>query len=383
MELSRQQIWRIWQEDRRKSRRFLILALVLTAFLFWLNLCIRYNAFYYSEKFVPGKYMQSLWTAFRLFIARIFHLPYYDMREQAIASIGRTLYLGAIARLKVTFMAFLTGAAVSVAGAVFQTVYRNPMASPNILGASAGVNVGNVVMVSVFSVKALELVTFRYIICYLVTGCCVAGVLLLGRLAGDRKGNPSVINMVMAGSVISQVLNTFVMYAMYELEDDDLLLYQELNLGVYLDLDAPSLMIFTVIMLGSLLPMLLLRYRFNIVALDASEARTIGMDPRPYRFAGQICGVLMVTAAMIHCGQVGMLGLVMPYFVRAVAGADFKKVFTYSALFGGSVLMICRAVSSFTVIAGITVPVTFLLNIALTPLFLIILVKNKDGFTDL
>lgn len=379
MELSRRRIRQIWQDDRKKSRRVLLLVLAVTAFLFWLNLCVRYNAWYYDEKFVPGKYMLSLWTGFRLFCARLFHLPFYGMKDMVIAAIGENYYLGAIARLKLTFLSFLTGAAVAVAGAIFQTVYRNPMASPNILGASAGVNLGNIIMVSVFSAKALELVMMRYAVCYLVTACCVAGVLLLGKLTGDQMGNPSVLNMVMAGSVISQVLNTFVLYAMYEMQDEDMVRYQELNLGAYLDLSPSSMIVFTIIMAGSLLPMALLRYRFNAVAIDAAEARTLGVNPAPYRLAGQLCGVLMVTAAMIHCGQVGMLGLVIPYFVRAVAGADFRKVFTYSVLLGGTVLMMCRTLSAFTVIAGITVPVTFLLNLALTPLFLVILVRNRDG----
>lgn len=380
MELSKQQVRQIWNEDNKKARRLLLLAVLITAVVFWLSLCVRYNAFYYRQKFMPAAYMKSLGTAVHLLIARIFHLPFYDTRDQVIASIGKTVYLGALARLKLTFMAFVTGAAVSVAGAIFQTIYRNPMASPNILGASAGVSMGNIIMIAVFSAKALELVMARYAVCYLVTGCCVAGVLILGRISGDRMGNPSVMNMVMAGSVISQVLNTFVMYFMYELEDDDLQIYQELNLGAYLNTDAASVIVFTVIMAGSLLPVLLLRYRFNVTAMDDSEARAAGINPRPYRFAGQICGVLMATAAMVHCGQIGMLGLVMPYLVRSVAGADFRKVCIYSILSGGTILMICRAVSAFTVIAGIAVPVTFILNIALTPLFMVILVKNRGGF---
>lgn len=345
-----------------------------TAAVFCFCLCFRYNAYYYDTKFVPREYYTSLITAVRLFFSR--HID----AEAVIDSIGSIEYYGSLARLKITLMALVSGAALSISGAIFQTIYRNPMASPNMLGATAGVKLGNILMVSLYSAQAVEMVILRYQYCYALTAICVAAILLLGKLAGDHRGNPSVMNMVLAGSIISQGLNVFTMYYMYQLEEEDLLVYQQMDLGVYQQIDSISLIIFFTIMAVALLPMLFLRYRMNIVGLDDEQVRVSGVNPAPYRLLGQICAVLMVTASMIHCGDVGMLSMVIPYMVREVVGADFRKVFAYSALSGGILLMLCRLVSSFFLIADEPVPVTFLLNIILVPIFMVIVAKQKNGF---
>jgi iron complex transport system permease protein len=382
MQLTKAQVRDIWNADRKKNRKFVLCMAGVTAAVFLLSLCIRYNAWYYPDKFVPGKYFYSLFTGTRILFGRIFHTDFYAQREAAIDTIGSIYYLGALARLKLTFMALVTGAGLAIAGAVFQTVYRNPLASPNMLGASAGVNLGNILMVSLYSSAALEMLAGRYKLCYLLTAVCVAGILLIGRLSGDRSGNPNVMQMVMVGSIVSQSLNTITMYRMYRLEDEDLQIYQELNLGAYLQIDRTSMIIFTVVMAAGIIPVLLFRYRLNVIGLDDAQAKTAGVDPRPYRVMVQICGVLVVTAAMIHTGQAGMLAMVVPYIVRALFGADFRKVVIGSAFIGGSILMVCRGISAFTVIAGVEVPVTFVLNIILTPMFMVILAKHRNGFQE-
>jgi iron complex transport system permease protein len=235
-------------------------------------------------------------------------------------------------------------------------------------------------MITLYSSAALQLVTLRYKYCYLLTAICVVGVLLLGKAAGDKSHNTSVMEMVMAGSIISQGLNVFTQYYMYELEDEDLELYQELELGTYLQTDATSMIVFTVVMAIAILPMLALRFRFNAVSMEGTESTAAGVNPAPVRLIGQICGVLMVTAAMIHLGEVGMITLVVPYFVRFLVGADFKKVCSYSLLIGGCLLMVCRLVSSFIIIVDTTLPVTFILNIILTPAFMVIVAKQRRIF---
>jgi ABC-type Fe3+-siderophore transport system permease subunit len=75
-----------------------------------------------------------------------------------------------------------------------------------------------------------------------------------------------------------------------------------------------------------------------------------------------------------------MLSMVVPYIVRAAVGADFKKVFTYSCLIGGSLMMICRLLTSFVLISDEPIPVTFIVNILITPVFLVIMAKQRRAF---
>lgn len=380
MQLTKHQVRQVWDSDKKKNRRQLMIVGGITAAVFLISLCFRYNAYYFDKKFVPVEYFKSFVTALRLFFAKIIDSSLYDQRDILIDAIGSVEYYGALARLKITLMAFVAGAALSVAGAIFQTIYKNPMASPNMLGATAGVKLGNILMVALYSTQALGLVTLRYQYCYGLTAVCVIVILLLGKIAGDKSGNPSVMEMVMAGSVISQGLNVFTMYYMYQLEEEDLVLYQEISMGTYTQLDALSLILFFGIMAIALLPMLFLRYRFNMAAIDDVQARTAGVNPAPIRLLGQVCAVLMVTASMIHCGDIGMLSMVVPYIVRAAVGADFRKVFIYSCLIGGILMMVCRLLTSFVLIEEEPIPVTFIMNILITPVFLVIMAKQRRAF---
>ena len=380
MRLTKDQVRCVWESDRRKDRRQLAIAIAAFVFIFLLCMCFRYQAYSYSDKFVPLQYFKSIFQGIRFAIASLIDPVTYSHKQEMIDSIGQVYYGGAWNRLAITGMAAVAGAGLAMAGAIFQTIYKNPMASPNMLGATAGVRLGNILMITLYSTQALELVTRRYVYCYALTAACVLAVIMLGKLAGDRKGNPSVMKMLMAGSVISQGLNVFTTYYMYELTDEDLVLYEQMTMGTYTQIDWLSLAIFFGAMAIAIIPMLMLRYKFNGVAIDYAESKTSGINPGPIRMIGQICGVIMVTAAMIHCGDVGMIGMVIPYAVRNAVGANSKKVLVFSALFGGMLLMVCRLLTSFFLIADEEIPVGFIMSLFMTPAFMIILSKQRRGF---
>lgn len=377
MRLTRAEVWQAWDSDRRKDRRRYVMLGISCFLVFLLCLCFRYHAYNYPDAFIPMDHLKCYLAGWKCFWGRFFDNGASAQKDALIATLGQVTYDGAWARFRETLMACAAGGGLAVAGAIFQTIYRNPMASPNMLGATVGVRLGNILMITLFSAQVLEMVTLRYAICYALTAVCVGGVLLLGKLSGDKSGNPSVLQMVMAGSVLSQGMNVFTLYYMYELEDQDLVLYEELTMGTQIKYDLFSTCLFLGVMALALIPMFALRYRFNIVAMDVTEARVTGINPAPIRMAGQICGVLMVTAAMIHCGDTGMVAMVIPYAVRNRVGADARKVIVFSALTGAILLMVCRLMTSFVLINGAEIPVGFIMNLFLTPAFMMILASGK------
>lgn len=368
MKLSKAQLRQTWDSDRAWERRRLGKWLLLTALLFLFSLCFRYNAYYFSDKFVPITYARNLGLALRQWAMHA--------GEPALATEEAVYYYGAIARLRTTVLALVSGAALSVAGAVFQNIYHNPMASPNMLGATAGVKLGNLLVVVLYSAAAVERVVLRYQYCYLFTALCVVLVLLLGRLAGVRHSEVNILETVMAGSIVSQFFNVFTQYFVYNLEDEDLLVYEEITQGTYIQTDDFSMLLFAGAMAAGLVPIMLLRWRMNSAGLSEAESRAAGVRTGPVRMVGQLCGVLLVTAAMIHCGDVGMISMMIPYAIRQKMGADFRSVCVYSALAGGCLLMVCRLAASFFLIADEPLPVNFILNLVLVPIFLMILARR-------
>jgi iron complex transport system permease protein len=378
--LSKAEIEQVWEQDKRIERKRLAIVVAASVVVFLICASVRYNAAYWSDKFVPVEYAKSIITAIQLQFAHLFNTQMWYSQDSIIDSIGYVEYHGALARLRTCLMTFGAGAALAISGAIFQAAYRNPMASPNILGVSAGVNLGNVVLVLLFSTAAMEHVYLRYGLCYAFVAICVCVVIILGHFAGDRHENISVIEMVMMGAIISQAINAFVQYNMYTMADDDLALLQQIQMGVYMQVDPVSFVIFAAAMIVSIVPVVLLRYRLNVIALDRIETATIGVRAFPYRLLAQICGVIMSTAAIVHCGQIGMVAMVVPYIVRALVGSNFKNICIYSIFIGGVVVMVGQLVGSLFLIADTVVPATFVINIIGVPAFIYILIKQKGGF---
>lgn len=382
MQLSKAELHSAWKLDKRTDRRRFVIAIAALTAVFLFCLCFRYNGYYYKDKFVPLEYLKSFWLALKLLFSRIFGTVLYARREMVIEEFGSVIYYGALARLRITLMSLVAGAGLAIAGAIFQTAYRNPMASPNIIGATAGVGLGNVLVVMLYSAAALENITLRYKYCYGLTAICVCAVLLLGKIAGNKHESYSIMEMIMAGAIVSQTLRVFTMYIMYNLEDEDLLLYEQISMGTYLETDALTMTIFFSVMGVSILPVLLMRFRLNGIGMDRMESSSIGISTKGMRLIGQICGVIMVTCSMVHCGEIGMISLVIPYAVRRFIGSDFRHVVVYSAICGGALLMLCRLAASFIYIADEPIPVTFVIELILTPAFMVILAKHRRGYNE-
>lgn len=383
MQLRKEELRLSWEADRRKERRRFWITVCAVFAIFILCLCFRYHAYDYADKFCPVEYARSFALAIRLLFARIFDSTLWYQKDAAIAAVGGDVsYYGALAQLRLMLMTFVAGAAVSISGAIFQTAYRNPMASPNIIGASAGVGLGNVVVVMLFSAACYDHILLRYEYCYGFTAICVILVLILGKIAGVRRENYSILSMIMAGSVVSQIVNVLTMYFMYNLEDEDLVLYELISLGTYIDTSALSMSIFMAVMAVSLLPVLLMRYRFNAIGMDKMETTSLGISTKGMRLVGQICGALMVTCAMIHCGQMGMISMVIPYILRRTVGSDFRRLAVYSGLIGGGLMMICRLATSLFLVAGEPLPVGFIIQLVLMPVFAVILARQRGNMNE-
>lgn len=374
MRLSQDDVIGVWKMDRQKDRKLMGISICVTVFLFVLSLSLRTR----KASFVPKEAYTNLYYAAKFEIAHLFRQPFYLERTSIIKSLP--YYWETLARLRQTFITCVSGMALSLAGGLFQMIYRNPLASPNMLGATVGVNLGNVIMVVLYSGSAFYMTLERYKLCYLITCVILVLVLALGKFAGGKGHGYSVIEMVMAGSVISQMCRAVITHLLYNMYEEDLLVYEQLNLGTYAQTGFYSMLVFSIAMCVSILPMVLLRYRFNVAGVDPIDAMTTGVNPKLYRFCGQVCGAVMLTTAFIHCGDIGMLSMAMPHLVRYLVGANFKRVLGFGMLFGACLLMISRIISAMFYVKGMELPIPIILCLCIMPVYLVVLAKNRRGF---
>lgn len=330
--------------------------------------------------FEPVQSMSNLWAAMRLGIAELFNQPLaldkFDIIKQ------HDFYYETISRLKDSLVTCIAGMAVCAGGAAFQTMFKNPLASPNILGISTGVNLGTVIFIYMFPATAMGMLEKRYIYCYVCTSVMVGITMLSGSIAGRKLGRFSVQDMLVVGAIISQFGNVLAMYLQFKVEAIDanlLTAYQELSMGIYVMTDLKSILIFIISIAVSIIPMYMLRYRMNATVLDDQESRSMGVDPGRLRGVGMICGAVLAVTALTECGDMGIMSMAVPPVVRYLSrGADFRKVLYYSMCVGGTIMLLARSICSMIYVAGMAMPVNFAISLIVLPVFVIALSKQRS-----
>ena len=144
---------------------------------------------YYPILHTPAEVVKSIVTWFQLTFAEVFHTPmalrYYEITGEM------PYYGGVIERIRLMAMTFLCGALMALSGSIFQTVFRNPMAAPTMLGVSAGVNAGVLVLVLQYEFAATTMLFYKYVYCYIGAVIMLTLVLVMRKISsgkGRRSG---------------------------------------------------------------------------------------------------------------------------------------------------------------------------------------------------
>ena len=257
--------------------------------------------------------------------------------------------------------ALLVGAALAAAGSAYQGMFRNPLVSPDILGVSTGAALGAVLGIFTSqSILVLQLFSF-------VGGLCAVG--LVYGIGSRMRGHDPLLALVLTGVVIGTLLGSAIALLKY-LADP----YNQLPAITYwllgsLAAIAPQEIWYSIpLMLLGLVPMLLLRWRMNLLALPDDEARALGIDVRKMRTLVVVCATLITASAVAISGIIGWVGLLIPHAARMLVGPDFGRLLPLAMLLGAAFLLavdtLCRT------IATIEVPPGVLTALIGTPFFL-------------
>jgi len=257
--------------------------------------------------------------------------------------------------------AALVGAALSIAGTAFQGLFRNPLVSPDILGASSGAALGAVLGIFLsLSVVAIQAFAF-------VGGLiAVAAVYLIG--SAVRARDPILV-LVLTGVVIGALLGAGVGLIKY-LADP----YSQLPAMTFWLLGslaatsgADLLPLFGPVAIGALV-LLALRWRMNAMSLPDEEARALGIPTGPLRLAIVGAATLVTSASVATAGIIGWIGLVVPHIARTLVGPDFSKLLPAAALLGGGFLLVIDTLAR--TMAPIEIPLGILTALVGTPVFI-------------
>jgi len=257
--------------------------------------------------------------------------------------------------------AMLIGAALAVAGTAFQGLFRNPLVSPDILGASSGASLGAVfgifLSLGIFAIQALAFAGGLV---------AVAAIYVIGSAARARD---PVLVLVLAGVVIGALLGAGVGLIKYLADPYNQLPAMTFWLLGSLAAVSPSDLVplFGPVALGTI-ALLALRWRMNVMSLPDEEARALGVPTGPLRIAIVAAATLVTSASVATSGIIGWVGLVVPHIARTLVGPDFGRLIPAAALIGGGFLLAIDTLAR--TMAPIEIPLGILTAFVGTPFFI-------------
>ena len=275
-------------------------------------------------------------------------------------------------RLPRILAAALIGAALSVAGVSYQGMFRNPMVSPDLLGASTGAG---------FGAALALLLSMNYFAVTLSAFLFGLAAVMLAYLISRRSRMDITLSMVLAGMMISSLFTsgTSLIKLLADTESQLPAITYWL-MGSLTSVRGRDVRFAALPVLLGILPLLLLRWRINLLTLSEAEARSMGVDTRRLRLTVIFCATLMTAASVSISGMIGWVGLVIPHFCRMIFGYDYRRLLPASALLGGAFLMLVDDLAR--TIATSEIPLGILTSFVGAPVFLYLILSGGHDHGD-
>ena len=269
-------------------------------------------------------------------------------------------------RLPRVILAAFVGAGLSVSGCAFQSLFANPLATPDTLGAAGGASFGAALAI------LLGCNLFGIHICAFLFGLCAVAVTWISGAKLGRGMSSVVLSGIMISSLFSALVSLvkFVANSETQLPAITYFLMGSLN-GAGFKTLFPGI----IIIAAGIFVLLIIRWRLNILVLSDEEAQSTGINLKTTRIITVICSTAVTAACIAMCGQVGWVGLIIPHICRMKFGSNHLKIVPASISLGAAFLIITDTVSRSVSVSEI--PISVLTAIIGAPFFIFLLRKSK------
>ncbi len=367
----------LMQEDRHTLHvKYLICGLILIAVVI-VSMCMSFTRI--GTWHSPVDVIMSIGAWFRLTAVQISNPAMYSNEFLDVSS-AMPYYTDCISAIWIAIKYIICGAMLAVSGMLFQNTFRNPIAAPSMLGISNGMNFALLILVLQFGYAAVQHVGLYYIYSA-IGGIAVLILVILGGNWISGKGRFNTVNMILMGTVISQLLGVILTYAQgFLLSEDDWEAYyllQNATGGVEGIYTYVTLFVGAIV---AILPIFLFRFRFNLISFSDDESRLLGVNPNRMRVIALGCGSIMLLVAQLVVGQVAMMSLIIPFIVRSVFGSEFRKQLGGNLLIGALVMVVCGDVGTLIMFDNVSVGVGAVVQIVAIPMFIWILAIQQRSW---
>lgn len=273
-------------------------------------------------------------------------------------------------RLPRILLACLVGCCLSTAGAAYQGVFQNPMAAPDILGASSGAAFGAALAI-LLGLSSSMIIVFAFAASLITVSLVI--------FVGERAKGKRVLGLVLSGIMISSLVSSGTSFIKLVADPADQLPAITYWLMGSLNGTSPDDVKFAVIPMAiGLVPLFLLRWRINILTLGDDEAQTIGVNAKRLRNIVILCATLITAASVAVSGVIGWVGLVIPHLSRRLAGNSYRHLLPASMLFGAVFMLLVDDVSRNLMMTEI--PIGILTSLIGAPCFIYLITRDGERF---
>ena len=274
-------------------------------------------------------------------------------------------------RLPRVLMNVLVGAVLSVCGAAYQSIFRNPLTDPYVLGVSSGASLGAAVAI------LLGLEAYLWGVGGMALAAALLTVLFIYRIAsiGNRMHTTT---LLLTGVCLTLLISALISFLMVlNQEKMDAIIFW--TMGSFGSSSWTDVAVLAPVALAGIGVVLWYGRDLNLLLAGSEAARSMGVEVEQVKRILLLATTLMVAFAVSSCGVIGFVGLIVPHAVRLVAGPDNRRVVPYSMLCGALFVLVCDTLAR-TLLRPSELPVGSLTSMVGAPLFIYLLYKNKKSY---
>lgn len=272
-------------------------------------------------------------------------------------------------RIPRAVMAIIIGMLLGSSGAITQTLFRNPMADPYIIGISASGTFGAVIAF-LLGLSEIYFGIFGSMFSFITS-------LLIFKLSNNKRGSLDLSTLLIIGIAISALLRAIISLVMYIVGEDSFRVVLW-TMGYLGGADWRKIVILLFPLLFSLIYFYINRYNLDIILLSDEEAHSLGVDIKKFKYKVLMISTFMVGFSVAFTGMIGFVGLIIPHLVRIIFGSSNIKLIPLSMLYGGLFLLLCDTISR-GVLTTMEIPIGIVTAIFGAPFFIYLAFKNRRG----
>ncbi len=273
-------------------------------------------------------------------------------------------------RLPRIILVLLVGAALSVAGGAFQGMFKNPLVSPDLLGASAGASLGAcLMMLSDMPNVMVQL------------GAFVGGLLAVGITVWMRRmiRSDAILGLVLAGMLVSTLFQSGMSFVKLVADTNDKLpAITYWLMGSFHSASKDDFWLAIVPMLAGFALIFTQRWKLNVLSFGDEEARAMGVNTSRTRLIVILGATLVTSTSVAVAGIIGWIGLVIPHFARAIVGPNYRVLIPTCLVLGAAYLLCIDDIAR--MLLSVEIPIGILTAILGVPFFLVIFRKTSKGW---